>query len=109
MAIASDHSSPDLLSVGKHCAFPDCHQLDFLPFVCKDCGQAYCQEHRTSASHQCLAAQREPDTLLCPLCALAIRCRPGEAPDEAFERWACASMKRGLRIEYGFSHKAEAR
>ena len=84
MAITSD--PPDLLSVGRHCAFPECHQLDFLPFECKDCRQSFCQEHRSATAHKCSAPRREPDALVCPLCALAIRPRQGEDPNQAFQR-----------------------
>ncbi len=31
----------DLLSVGQHCVFSDCHRLDFLPFKCEKCHGIY--------------------------------------------------------------------
>uniref|UniRef100_A0A1D2ACU5 Zinc finger AN1 and C2H2 domain-containing stress-associated protein 16 n=2 Tax=Auxenochlorella protothecoides TaxID=3075 RepID=A0A1D2ACU5_AUXPR len=83
-----DADEADLLSVGTHCAFPDCNQLDFLPFTCKHCRGVFCLEHRSQAQHECARRDAEPGTLVCPVCALAIRPRPGESPDAAFEKHA---------------------
>ncbi|ODQ64949.1 hypothetical protein NADFUDRAFT_42252 [Nadsonia fulvescens var. elongata DSM 6958] len=40
-----------LLDIGRHCHL--CHNLDFLPFECEDCGQVFCADHRVPDSHQC--------------------------------------------------------
>ncbi|KAK9473113.1 uncharacterized protein V1510DRAFT_415147 [Dipodascopsis tothii] len=45
--------SDGLLKVGEHCAFSECHKLDFLPFVCPECQLKYCLDHRTSSAHRC--------------------------------------------------------
>ncbi|KMU75229.1 hypothetical protein CISG_04177 [Coccidioides immitis RMSCC 3703] len=43
----------DLESIGKHCQFEYCHQLDFLPFRCESCKKTYCLDHRTETAHKC--------------------------------------------------------
>lgn len=76
----------DLLSLGSHCEHPDCSLLDFLPFNCDACGHVYCLDHRTYEAHSCSkAAGKESTTLVCPLCAKAVRLIPGEDPNAAFE------------------------
>lgn len=44
----------DLFGVGIHCEYATCHQLDFLPFRCSDCGLTFCKDHRTKLSHACV-------------------------------------------------------
>ena len=76
----------DLLSLGKHCEAAHCHQLDFLPFTCDACGQVYCLDHRSYMAHNCSeAAGRETATLVCPLCAKAVKLVSGQDPNAAFE------------------------
>lgn len=43
----------DLDSMGKHCQYTYCNQLDFLPFRCESCKGTYCLDHRTETTHQC--------------------------------------------------------
>ncbi|KAL2836503.1 hypothetical protein BJY01DRAFT_55116 [Aspergillus pseudoustus] len=43
----------DLESIGRHCQFEYCNQLDFLPFRCESCRGTYCLDHRTETAHQC--------------------------------------------------------
>lgn len=43
----------DLESIGRHCEFEFCHQLDFLPFRCESCRGTFCLEHRTENAHNC--------------------------------------------------------
>ncbi|KAL4235022.1 AN1-type zinc finger protein 1 [Mactra antiquata] len=43
----------ELPSLGKHCCFLDCKQLDFLPFDCDGCGKLFCKDHRTKDCHNC--------------------------------------------------------
>ncbi|EEH19586.1 hypothetical protein PABG_07790 [Paracoccidioides brasiliensis Pb03] len=46
----------DLESIGKHCQFDYCHQLDFLPFRCESCKGTFCLDHRTETAHKCTHA-----------------------------------------------------
>jgi hypothetical protein len=56
------------MGIGKHCAFPECNQLDFLPFKCDCCNKVFCLEHRTYASHRCeKSGNREFQVFICPL------------------------------------------
>ncbi|PLN79139.1 hypothetical protein BDW42DRAFT_134475 [Aspergillus taichungensis] len=46
----------DLESIGRHCQFEYCNQLDFLPFRCESCHGTYCLDHRTETAHRCAHA-----------------------------------------------------
>lgn len=39
--------------IGEHCSLQGCNQLDFLPYVCEQCGQTFCGQHRLPESHHC--------------------------------------------------------
>lgn len=41
----------ELYNIGKHCARPECHQLDYLPFYCRTCSSHYCLAHRQYEHH----------------------------------------------------------
>lgn len=41
--------SQGLMNIGKHCDF--CRNIDFLPFLCDECGLTFCGEHRRD--HNC--------------------------------------------------------
>ncbi|KAL5332114.1 hypothetical protein BJX70DRAFT_202144 [Aspergillus crustosus] len=43
----------DLESIGRHCQYEYCNQLDFLPFRCESCRGTYCLDHRTETAHRC--------------------------------------------------------
>jgi len=43
----------ELVSLGQHCALPDCHLLDFLPINCHFCKSFYCKEHFLPEVHLC--------------------------------------------------------
>jgi len=43
----------DLEAIGRHCQFPYCHQLDFLPFRCESCHSTFCLDHRSETAHKC--------------------------------------------------------
>ena len=76
----------DMLSLGTHCEHPDCSLLDFLPFTCDACGHVYCLDHRSYKAHSCSkAAGKESTTLVCPMCAKAVKLVPGQDPNVAFE------------------------
>lgn len=59
----------DFDSIGSHCQYTYCNQLDFLPFRCESCKGTYCLEHRTETTHKCpragdwAAARRKADAL----------------------------------------------
>jgi hypothetical protein len=78
--------APDLLSIGERCAEPSCRQNDFLPFTCAACKQTFCLEHFRPAAHACARGGAEATAIVCPLCALAIKLRPDEDPNAAFEQ-----------------------
>ncbi|OJJ33174.1 hypothetical protein ASPWEDRAFT_114591 [Aspergillus wentii DTO 134E9] len=46
----------DLESIGRHCQFEYCGQLDFLPFRCESCRSTFCLEHRSESAHRCARA-----------------------------------------------------
>lgn len=46
----------DLDSIGSHCQYTYCNQLDFLPFRCESCKGTFCLDHRTETTHKCLRA-----------------------------------------------------
>lgn len=41
---------------GKHCAYKDCKQLDFLPIECDNCRAMFCKDHSRIDSHQCVSS-----------------------------------------------------
>lgn len=43
----------DLESLGRHCQYEYCGQLDFLPFRCESCHSTFCLDHRTETAHHC--------------------------------------------------------
>ena len=43
----------------KHCEAHLCHQLDFLPFQCKECSGTFCREHQAWKDHNCAVGLRK--------------------------------------------------
>ena len=43
----------DLETIGRHCQFEFCGQLDFLPFRCGSCEGTFCLDHRSETAHKC--------------------------------------------------------
>ena len=39
--------------VGAQCSLPHCKQQDFIPFVCKFCGDIHCVDHARPDNHKC--------------------------------------------------------
>lgn len=78
--------SPDLLGIGTHCDFVGCNQLDFLPFSCSSCGSMFCGEHRTQAAHRCPNTAPAESTVVCPLCAKAIKLKSGDDANVVWEQ-----------------------
>ncbi len=83
-----DHAgSADMLALGTHCSVPECQQIDFLPFTCDCCGEVFCLQHRTYQSHSCSkAGSRETSTIVCPICAKAVKLTASDDPNAVFER-----------------------
>ena len=79
-------SMADLMSIGSHCAHPDCGQIDFLPFKCDCCSRVFCLEHRSYRAHKCeLASGRDTNVIVCPICAKSIRLQGVEDVNQAFD------------------------
>lgn len=77
----------DLMSIGRHCAFSGCGQVDFLPFTCDCCSQTFCLEHRTYSAHACpKSGHKETEIIICPLCAKAIKISKDDDVNVIFER-----------------------
>ncbi|KAJ3388120.1 hypothetical protein HDU84_000280 [Entophlyctis sp. JEL0112] len=54
---------------GRHCAVPSCNRLDFLPFVCARCANAYCLDHRLFVHHvKCPGGIPDNVLVRCPVC-----------------------------------------
>lgn len=49
----NEMADKDLESIGRHCQYEYCGQLDFLPFHCGSCKKTYCLEHRSEVAHTC--------------------------------------------------------
>ena len=43
----------ELINVGEHCGFSECHQLDFLPIECLLCHKLFCKLHIKASEHAC--------------------------------------------------------
>ncbi|GMH32805.1 hypothetical protein BSKO_00639 [Bryopsis sp. KO-2023] len=81
----ANSSSADLMDIGQHCSAAGCGQIDFLPFKCDCCSRTFCLEHRTYESHKCPnAGSRQTEAFVCPLCAKAVKMRPGQDANQAF-------------------------
>lgn len=72
---------PDL---GAHCTVSTCKKFDFLPVKCDACLAMFCSDHMSYFKHQCkLAAQKDVQVPMCPLCNQPVPNRRGELPDYA--------------------------
>ncbi|BDA42411.1 Zinc finger AN1 and C2H2 domain-containing stress-stress-associated protein [Coccomyxa sp. Obi] len=75
------------MSLGDHCEVEECKQIDFLPFKCDACEKVFCLAHRKYSAHSCKkAGEKETQTIICPLCAKAIKLLPDQDANAAFER-----------------------
>lgn len=52
-ANSTELADKDLESIGRHCQFAYCGQLDFLPFRCASCQGTFCLDHRSETAHKC--------------------------------------------------------
>jgi len=68
--------------LGSHCSYPDCKQLDFLPFKCDACDRTFCLDHRTYEAHKCrFADNTDRRALVCPICNTPIVPLPSQDPN----------------------------
>lgn len=80
------------MSVGRHCHHNGCNQLDFLPFKCGLCSGIFCLEHRTCSGHECPKGNSyDVSTVICPVCAKAIKLVGDQDPNAAFEAHVSSS------------------
>ncbi|GAV74814.1 zf-AN1 domain-containing protein [Cephalotus follicularis] len=71
---------PDL---GRHCQHSDCHQLDFLPFICDGCQKVFCLEHRLYKFHECPKPDhRSRKVIVCQICSTAIETTGHDGEEE---------------------------
>jgi predicted nucleic acid binding AN1-type Zn finger protein len=68
--------------LGKHCAFPTCSRLDFLPFECDACHQIFCKDHGPYEKHACDSSYaKDARVPVCPLCNQPVPVNRGEDPN----------------------------
>ncbi|KAI4519858.1 hypothetical protein K523DRAFT_418980 [Schizophyllum commune Tattone D] len=78
-----------LLSIGKQCHLDTCHLVDFLPFKCQHCSEAFCQEHFLPAAHTCPKYDETKHNRVapsCPMCNVPVAIKPGQDPNERMEQ-----------------------
>jgi predicted nucleic acid binding AN1-type Zn finger protein len=68
----------EFMNLGKRCSFPNCAQLDFLPFQCKLCKDTFCLDHRAYADHSCPEKLPEAQAISCPLCNFKVIVKIGK-------------------------------
>ncbi|TRM64107.1 hypothetical protein BD626DRAFT_557352 [Schizophyllum amplum] len=88
---SSEHRARDeqLLSVGKQCHHETCHLVDFLPFKCQHCTEAFCQEHFLPNAHACPKYDETKHNRVapsCPMCNVPVAIRPGQDPNVRMEQ-----------------------
>lgn len=62
-----DHDE-QLLAIGKQCSHPTCLLVDFLPFKCQHCSEAFCQEHFLVKDHDCPKYDETKHNRIAPHC-----------------------------------------
>jgi len=73
---------------GKHCAFEECKQFDFLPFWCESCQKTYCSNHRTQKDHKCPKLDDENTNIVpkCPICNQMILVNKNDNVDDIISK-----------------------
>lgn len=70
-----------LLSIGQQCSEDHCHLVDFLPFKCEHCKQAFCGEHFHPQAHKCDKYDESQHNRIAPPCEYPVflfnDCFPG--------------------------------
>ncbi|CAO3692430.1 unnamed protein product [Umbelopsis ramanniana] len=73
--------------LGRHCAFANCRELDFLPHPCPLCTNTYCGPHRFPATHDCNSAELNDRIIFdCSICSGRIFKAPGMSKDDTLSR-----------------------
>ena len=71
--------------LGKHCQFPDCNALDFLPIHCIHCAKIFCKRHGSAPEHSCesllnsTSSDGSSSSSLLP-CAYVNNCKSQKSP-----------------------------
>ncbi len=82
-----EEKSKGLLNVGQHCAYKECGQVDFLPFICDKCSKSFCLSHQSYASHECDYNVEHQNVMpLCPVCNKYVKVPLNESPDAIVNR-----------------------
>jgi predicted nucleic acid binding AN1-type Zn finger protein len=64
----STERDTQILSIGKQCSHPSCLLVDFLPFKCQHCEDAFCQEHFMVSAHHCPKYDENKHNRVAPDC-----------------------------------------
>ncbi|KIY50370.1 hypothetical protein FISHEDRAFT_39820 [Fistulina hepatica ATCC 64428] len=77
-----------LLDIGKQCHHPSCLLVDFLPFKCQYCSEAFCQDHYLARDHACPKYDESKHNRIapsCPLCNTPVAVKIGQDPNVRME------------------------
>ncbi|KAI0947245.1 hypothetical protein AcV7_009716 [Taiwanofungus camphoratus] len=88
----SDFTTPErdmqMLGVGTQCSASSCLLVDFLPFKCQHCDQAFCGEHFLPELHKCDkfdVNRHDRIAPSCPLCNTPVAIPRGQDPNIRME------------------------
>ena len=65
---ANQERDAQLLSIGQQCSEEHCHLVDFLPFKCEHCSQAFCGDHFLPQAHKCAKYDENQHNRVAPPC-----------------------------------------
>jgi len=85
--ISGADTGDGLLTVGRHCSDPECHQLDFLPHLCHKCNRYFCLDHFQLTRHSCAEVLEHVNSMpRCPKCSQFVRVPRGQSKDGFVDR-----------------------
>ena len=88
-------------NVGAHCQHDECHQKDFLPFLCDHCGKSLCLLHRSYVSHNCSGDKNKDMTSMdCPICGKSVVFDKGQDANVVWDDHyvnSCTQQGNGLK------------
>lgn len=97
----------ELPDVGKHCAISTCKLLDFLPFVCSQCGNTFCLEHRSFEAHNCTSTKVEEaqieekaSEVLVNATARKLKCAIMQCKETEYVRIICPECKQNFCLKH---------